>query len=505
MKRMAMIVTAALAVSLMPSINPVGAVAPPDRPMLFGMATSDWRNQIPIFTTEAGKSPALFQTFWTLQNTHHDDLDWYSRELNTHRGLGVTTYVELTTDNLSRLVSGSDDAAIADLVAGIGAWLDESTTHNLLLAPLPEANLAGATWSGDPAGYKSGYLRIWNAFRDAGYGSDQVAFVFSMNGWSSGSFTYDQFYPGDEFVEIVGFSRINRNSPWRDYEDVFVQHMVEMQETVTRTKPILITQTGTVDNGSGGKEAWLTDMFSKLPNEDQVIGVMYFNRKKTEGSPPATYDYRILIDGVLSPAVDAGYATWSDPTEASWVFDGRMASWVANREEMYRFVDSYDSPFLEDILWMADQGITQGCAVDRFCPNDPVTRAQMATFLDRALSFPATPTDFFTDDNGSVHHDAINRMAAEGVTLGCGTGLYCPADSITRAQMASFLARALDLPASGTDYFSDDESSPHEGNINRIAKAGVTLGCSTGLYCPESLVTRGQMAAFLHRAIDPTG
>jgi hypothetical protein len=68
----------------------------------------------------------------------------------------------------------------------------------------------------------------------------------------------------------------------------------------------------------------------------------------------------------------------------------------------------------------------------------------------------------------------------------------------TRAQMASFLVRALDLPATG----SDDETSIHEADINRLAAAGITSGC-TATYCPTANGTRGQMAAFLHRAFEP--
>ena len=67
--------------------------------------------------------------------------------------------------------------------------------------------------------------------------------------------------------------------------------------------------------------------------------------------------------------------------------------------------------------------------------------------------------------------------------------------------MASFLARAFALPDATTDYFWDDAGSLHEADINRVAQAGITLGCGEGAYCPGSFVTRGQMAAFLHRAM----
>ena len=67
--------------------------------------------------------------------------------------------------------------------------------------------------------------------------------------------------------------------------------------------------------------------------------------------------------------------------------------------------------------------------------------------------------------------------------------------------MAAFLARALELPAATKDYFGDDNGTTHEKNINRLAQAGLTKGCGSGRYCPNNVVTRGQMAAFLHRSM----
>jgi S-layer family protein len=69
--------------------------------------------------------------------------------------------------------------------------------------------------------------------------------------------------------------------------------------------------------------------------------------------------------------------------------------------------------------------------------------------------------------------------------------------------MASFLSRALALPATATDFFVDDESSPHEDAINQLAAAGMVNGCQPGSYCPDGTVTREQMAAFLYRAFGP--
>jgi hypothetical protein len=158
------------------------------------------------------------------------------------------------------------------------------------------------------------------------------------------------------------------------------------------------------------------------------------------------------------------------------------------------------SPFANDIAWAYAEGITAGCAPDLFCTDGSVTREQMASFLVRALGLPATSTDFFADDEGSIHEADINRVAAAHITTGCGPGRFCPTLVVTREQMASFLVRAYALPASGTDFFTDDERSIHEANINALAASGITSGCAPGRFCPTQRVTRGQMVAFLRRA-----
>jgi hypothetical protein len=163
--------------------------------------------------------------------------------------------------------------------------------------------------------------------------------------------------------------------------------------------------------------------------------------------------------------------------------------------------DITDSPFASDIGWLYAEGLTAGCRPLLFCTNEPVTRGQMAAFLVRALDLPGTSTDYFDDDDGNLFEGDINRLAAAGITGGCNVRAYCPDDPVKRDQMASFLVRALDLPPSGVNAFSDDNGNLHEANINALAASGITAGCATGLYCPKANVSRGQMAAFLKRAL----
>ena len=167
------------------------------------------------------------------------------------------------------------------------------------------------------------------------------------------------------------------------------------------------------------------------------------------------------------------------------------------------FWDVEGSPFYADILWIAQQQITLGCGDGQYCPGAPVTREQMASFLVRALGLPASGTDHFDDDAGSAHEGNINALADSGITLGCAVRRFCPGAGVSREEMASFLVRALGLPASGADSFTDDGASIHEGNINALAASGITNGCGGTMFCPGATVSRDQMAAFLRRALAP--
>ncbi|NOX22325.1 MAG: hypothetical protein GXP36_04415 [Actinobacteria bacterium] len=174
------------------------------------------------------------------------------------------------------------------------------------------------------------------------------------------------------------------------------------------------------------------------------------------------------------------------------------------------FADTAASVHASAIETIRTAGITRGCnppANTEFCPDGNVTRGQMAAFLNRLMGFPAPDRDYFTDDDGSIFEADINRLATAGVTSGCNPPTndnFCPDDNVTRAQMAAFLSRTLSLPSAGSDYFTDDAASIFENDINRLAAAGITTGCNPPTndnYCPDDLVTRAQMATFLTRAL----
>jgi hypothetical protein len=212
----------------------------------------------------------------------------------------------------------------------------------------------------------------------------------------------------------------------------------------------------------------------------------------------------IMLDPKYTDAGGSATRSWNGMYYAVMIFIRGCGTSVppAPTAPSSSFSDTAGSPFIGDIEWLVGAGITNGCGWGRFCPAEAVTRAQMASFIARADALPSAAQDYFPDDAGIIFEPDINRVAQAAITNGCGGGMYCPAAGVTREQMASFLVRALSLPATNGDYFADDEASPHEDAINRLAAAGITNGCGPSVYCPSATVTREEMAAFLHRAFD---
>ena len=159
---------------------------------------------------------------------------------------------------------------------------------------------------------------------------------------------------------------------------------------------------------------------------------------------------------------------------------------------------------------LAADGVFEGtgCGTGRFCPADPVERWVMAVWLVRVLDGGdpgGSGSSRFADVDASLWWAPyVERLADLGVTAGCATGpaRFCPRDSVSRAQMATFLVRAFGL-ASGPDAgFVDVGGGVHAAGINALAASGVTSGCATGpaRFCPDRDVTRAQMSSFLNRS-----
>jgi hypothetical protein len=250
---------------------------------------------------------------------------------------------------------------------------------------------------------------------------------------------------------------------------------------------------------------------------DEFVGTWEINGANggtfTTGWLPEGWYYVLLYNGDDDDFVDF-FPEWypdtplykSTPSNLVHVHDGEVG---VDAELQLGFLDMWDSVFLDDIAWMQFSGITRGCGNNLYCTTSSVTREQMAAFLVRALGLTDDGGgDLFTDDDGSIFEGDIDRLATAGITKGCNppdNTRFCPDSKVTRGQMAAFLVRALGyVDDGGGDHFTDDDGSVFESDIDRLATAGVTRGCNppeNDRFCPDDSVTRGQMAAFLHRAL----
>jgi hypothetical protein len=221
----------------------------------------------------------------------------------------------------------------------------------------------------------------------------------------------------------------------------------------------------------------------------------------------------VAIDATsVDTSVEGVYEVLYDAVDAA----GNKAVQVARSVEVVDttvapidfFIDDDDSVFEGDINWLAAEGITYGCNApvnDRFCPDGIATRGQVAAFLHRALpDLPEVRAAIdFADDNGSTFEADIEWMYSRGITQGTSATTFSPTSAVTRGQMAAFLHRALpDLAAERAAIdFTDDDDSIFEADIEWMYSRGITQGTSATTFNPAGSVTRGQMAAFLHRAL----
>jgi uncharacterized repeat protein (TIGR03803 family) len=184
-------------------------------------------------------------------------------------------------------------------------------------------------------------------------------------------------------------------------------------------------------------------------------------------------------------------------------------AWFAN------FLDLPENDIFHSYVeWIVRNGITAGCGSGLYCRNNPVTRGQMAVFLEKAMRGPTFVPPFCAHvfpDVPCSHPFAqwIEQLADDGITTGCGGGNFCPNDPVLRQQMAVFIEKAkrgsaFD-PPDCTGLFDDVACTPGTGFadwIEQLVADQITGGCSVSppLYCPTNPVTRGQMAVFLEKA-----
>ncbi len=262
---------------------------------------------------------------------------------------------------------------------------------------------------------------------------------------------------------------------------------------VGRGRSVVVSPLGN-DSEPDGEDMEINDV-TRMPTEGSIVinangTITYTHDGRTGSSYPYSDSFEYEVQDSRLGSARADVTVWIHPS----------------------FDDVPDSNlFIDDVTWLAEHGITKGCNPPEntlFCPDEPVTRGQMAAFLVRARGYVDDGGgDLFVDDGGSVFEADIDKLGTAGVTRGCNPPVndrFCPDEVVTRDQMAAFLARAYNLSAGGSsDLFVDDDGSVFEADIDKLGATGVSRGCNppvNDMFCPNEPVTRQQMAAFIHRA-----
>jgi len=229
----------------------------------------------------------------------------------------------------------------------------------------------------------------------------------------------------------------------------------------------------------------------------------------------------VLVGGIPASSVnvvDGGTIEATTPSGSSGAVDVVVRNPDTQFETLLRgFVFDFDdvppaAHYHDEVVALTASGATVGCGENQFCPDLPITRAQMAVLVERAMHGPGfaypTPTVTF-DDVFSCSGDAtyILQMASEGITAGCGGNLFCPENGNTRAQAAVFALKAehgsnyVPPPPTGTVFVDVPADAFAADFIEQLALEGITAGCGGNHFCPNDLVSRAQAAVFLSRAV----
>ena len=170
------------------------------------------------------------------------------------------------------------------------------------------------------------------------------------------------------------------------------------------------------------------------------------------------------------------------------------------------FVDvPADAYYYDAVLWAVKGGITNGTSATTFSPDNPCTRAQMATFLWRAAGSPepaGTPHPFTDIPADAYYAKAVQWAYEKGITGGTSATTYSPDEACTRGQMATFLWRntGSQAPASSANQFTDVPADKYYAAAVQWAyEQKITAGTSATTFSPNDLCTRAQMVTFLYR------
>ena len=219
-------------------------------------------------------------------------------------------------------------------------------------------------------------------------------------------------------------------------------------------------------------------------------------------TPNAGYHFkawRVILGGVT--ITDNKFTMPAEDVEVQAVFEKDAPI------SKHPFLDVPAGAYYEGaVVWAVGKGITSGTNATTFDPNGTCTRAQAVTFLWRAAGSPTPKTKLMPFPDvpvGSYYWNAVLWAIEQGITEGTSYLTFSPNDSCTRAQIVTFLWRAKGNPAvSGNAPFTDvAPDAYYAAAVTWAEKNGITGGIGNGLFGSNNTCTRAQIVTFLYRAM----
>jgi hypothetical protein len=382
---------------------------------------------------------------WIPGGSGGDPNFWVPIQLGHIWDAGATPYIRIVVHDLRALASGAHAKRLNNMLSTFKKFTALGGGRRVILDILPDANRKSLPYGDDATRFKTAFRDIADKARSVLGNNVRIAFTahqtmtsdrYSPGEWGTGG--HRLYWPGAAYVDLAGISGYpGSGGSNAGYHESAIN---EMSNATGPGVPIIIAAGGApASPNEAAQIAYAQALTDLATSHGQVVGVQWDDL--VQGS----LDLRVSSTSGLQAGF-AGASQGARDGGVDWLFSSNADTWAAARNAAIPFDDATASIFADSIRWLSATGITQGCAPRRFCPDDEVTRGQMAAFLVRALKLPAPPSPIiFSDTRGHLFEGAISRLAHAGITVGCNPPAntrFCPNSNVTRGQMAAFLVRA---------------------------------------------------------------
>ncbi len=283
----------------------------------------DMNNLLLAADTWSGKKHSIVAFFFGL----NDGATEYSfrGQLEALWQNGYTPFVNLMGPNMTAydIARGAYDAGITAIGKSYANWANQGGGRKAFVSILPEMNGYWTTYGRDPGNFKIAYDRIRSIFAGQGAPNASAWWVFAPNGWSQAGQEFENYYPGDAKVDIVGFSSYNYGwcavaapyEKWDTANTLFDSYIARMRVMAPK-KPIIITQTGTTAQynntaiNRAQKDQWLRDTYAHLAAQNGVLAILYYDYNLSSwecdwtvfNTPAGVAKFSGYIDAAANPA-----------------------------------------------------------------------------------------------------------------------------------------------------------------------------------------------------------